>query len=85
MTSPLGNVYGNFTKTHDFSHDQMMQLMSNWINVPLEEVRLQLEEGQSDNVSMSWHLTALEKRTIEGAVFRADNQKALERIKQILK
>jgi len=84
LTSPVGNVYGNFTKTHDFTHDQMTQLMSAWLSVPMEEVNLQLENDQSNVVSMSWHLTSLEKATIDRAIDRAENKEALSRLVRLL-
>ncbi len=84
LTSPLGNVYDNFIKTQDFIHDEMYLSAKKWLNVPMEEVILQMERSGTEKVSMSWHLTALEKQTISQSVYNIENRKALGRILELL-
>lgn len=84
LTSPLGNVYGNFMKAQDFNNDQLLSSLQAWLQVPIYYEELQMEQRGNTSVSMSWHLTALEKRTIEESVEKLENQKALERIVNIM-
>lgn len=84
LTSPLGNVYDNFIKTQDFVHDELYLSTKKWLDVPMEEVILQMEQSGTEKVSMSWHLTALEKQIISQSVYNVENQDALQRILDLL-
>jgi len=84
LSSPLGNVYGNFTKTQDFVDDALFSQIQGSMNVPVKTFRLQMEQLGSVNVSMSYHLTALEKDIIASSAFSAENKETLSAIKSIL-
>ncbi|NND93567.1 MAG: hypothetical protein HKN45_01810, partial [Flavobacteriales bacterium] len=84
LTSPLGNVYGNFIKSQDFVHDELYTSTRRWLQVPLDHVMVQMEQPGEANVSMSWHLTALEKKRIEESVFSKENSIAIERLVKLL-
>lgn len=63
LTSPVGNVYGNFTQVHDYTHDQMLQYMNNSFDVPVKEFIIEMD-SRDRNISMSWHLTGREKKQV---------------------
>ncbi|NNC84066.1 MAG: patatin-like phospholipase family protein [Flavobacteriales bacterium] len=84
LTSPLGNVYGNFIKSQDFVHDELYASTRKWLKVPLDQVILQMQQPGEENVSMSWHLTALEKRQIEESVYSKENRQSIQRLIQLL-
>jgi hypothetical protein len=81
LSSPLGNVYGNFTKTQDFVDDALFSQLQRSMEIPVTSYRLQMEQPGSVNVSMSYHLTALEKDIIRQSLFSAENRKSIEAIK----
>lgn len=83
--SPVGNVYGNFTKTHDFHHDALFSLLEGNIDVPIHHLNFQMEQPGTQNVSMSWHLTNLEKEIIRSSVSSKENQEEAQRLKALLR
>jgi hypothetical protein len=85
LSSPLGNVYGNFTKTHDFVDDALFSQLDRAVDIPIQTYTLQMEQPGSINVSMSYHLTALEKTVIRFSVKSEENQQILQEILQTLK
>jgi hypothetical protein len=84
LTSPLGNVYGNFMKAQDFNNDELYSSAKTWLQVPLHYVDLQMEQVGTQYVSMSWHLTALEKKTVQASVSNSKNQSSLEELMILL-
>ena len=63
LTSPVGNIYGNFTQVHDYTHDQMYQMISSNFDVPVKEYIFEMD-SKDKNISMSWHLTSREKKEV---------------------
>lgn len=84
LTSPLGNVYGNFLKSQDFVNDELFASTSAWLEVPLDLIDIQMAQPGEKNVSMSWHLTALEKETIAKSLENEENRKALKRVVELI-
>ena len=84
LTSPLGNVYGNFLKSQDFVNDELFASTSSWLGVPLDLIDIQMARPGEKNVSMSWHLTALEKETIAKSLENEENQASLRRVMDLL-
>lgn len=84
LLSPLGSVYGNFTTVQDYSHDQMIQHMSAWFDGEVDIVPLALNHDKNEPISMSFHLTAFEKRQILRSIYLTDNVKSIERLKELL-
>jgi hypothetical protein len=84
LTSPLGNVYGNFLKSQDFVSDELFASTSAWLEVPLDLIDIQMAQPGEKNVSMSWHLTALEKETIAKSLENEENQRALSRVVDLI-
>ena len=63
ITSPVDNVYGNFTQVHDYTHDQMLQYVTSSFDIPIKEYIIELD-SKNGNISLSWHLTSKEKKEI---------------------
>ncbi|MFT4660304.1 MAG: hypothetical protein ACI8XB_000565 [Patiriisocius sp.] len=85
LTSPLGNLYNNFTRVHDFTHDQMIQELRSCIDQDIEEIYLEMAADRELDVSMSYHLTKKEKLIIKEGLQLKKNKQAFERIKYLLK
>lgn len=66
--SPLGGLVGNLTKIHLQENDQLIQMVDEILNVPVDVVEYRLGDiKDSKDISMSFHLTPLEKKKIKDA------------------
>lgn len=83
-TSPLGTLYGNFTRIHDFEHDRLLLQVSGWLNTEFELLTFSLHHDRNENISLSFHLTALEKKRIMYSMRLPQNQRSLQRAQEIL-
>lgn len=84
VVDPVGSVYGNFVKAQDQDYDLMLRLASADAGYPLHLIDLQLRHDESDEISLSWHLTALEKRHVLNTIRSAENQRALGMIARLM-
>ncbi|MCB9196005.1 MAG: patatin-like phospholipase family protein [Flavobacteriales bacterium] len=84
LFAPLGSFYSNTTKVHDYTNDQLLQLMMNETDFPIESLTFYMEQNKGKHISMSWHLTSLDKKNILQAVNESDNQKATLRLLELL-
>jgi hypothetical protein len=78
---PFGNVYGNFPYVQDFDQDELVVLSSGSLNFPLDILSFDLRESTEEKISLSWHLTANEKKTIRKAL---DRQHANGKFSEVL-
>jgi hypothetical protein len=76
LTDPISNIYGNFVKSQDQDYDLMVKRSDAWVDFPLHVVDLQLRHDDDDEISLSWHLTAVEKRQVLHTILAPDNQAA---------
>jgi hypothetical protein len=74
LLDPARNVYGNFVRVQDQDYDQLMQELSTWSTVPVRVVDLQLRHDEHDEISLSWHLTAVEKHQVQRALRSEENR-----------
>jgi hypothetical protein len=81
---PVGSVYDNFVRVQDQDYDLMVQQASGWMPVPLEVVDLQLRHGDEEQISLSWHLTAVERKRVMRSLGSAENRASLARIRALL-
>ncbi|MCB0793376.1 MAG: hypothetical protein KDB88_01445 [Flavobacteriales bacterium] len=84
LFDPASNVYGNFLKLQDQDYDLAFQQVSAWTDVPLEVIDLQLRHDAEDEISLSWHLTAVEKRQVLSTISSAENQRSFARLVELL-
>ena len=85
LITPLGSFYENLTKIHDYEHDQLMQYAASWSKSRIDFIDLSLQWTEEERISLSWHLTSLEKQQIIRSIHLPENQKSLERLKILLK
>lgn len=64
FTAPLGSIYGNMTKTHDYNGDQMLEYLRASFDKPVDVRSFELQHDDKNFVSLSWHLTRSEKAVI---------------------
>jgi hypothetical protein len=84
LTSPLDNFYNNWTNVQSFEQDQLLQYASSWFKSEIDVVYFTLMNDPTRQISLSWHLTASEKKQIKESLFTVENQIALERLKSLL-
>ena len=81
--SPLGGLVGNVTKIHLQENDQLIQMIDEILNVPVEVIDYRLGDiKDARNISMSFHLTPTEKKKIIDAF---EDQKIHEEILRLNK
>jgi predicted acylesterase/phospholipase RssA len=81
IVKPLGNVYDNIFYTQDFDNDQLMLGASAWLNCKIDVVNFYLLQKNKNKVSLSWHLTEIEKQDIKRALY--DNEHNLRELKRL--
>jgi hypothetical protein len=84
MSAPVGNVYSNIFKTQDYSLDELLSYSSEWADMPIEVLNFELSDAKTDGLSLSFHLTALEKARVKNAWMLPENQASLKKLQQLL-
>lgn len=84
MAAPIGGVYGNFTSIQLFNNEQAFRYLSCWVE-NCDVVTFQLDQQPGTNLSLSWHLTAKEKRTIKSMVETNLFKSKVKELKGVLK
>jgi hypothetical protein len=84
LLAPFGVFYDNFTSVQDFNHDQLIQHSSSWFGGNLEVITISLPHHDEEPISLSWHLTKLEKRKVLRSIHRKQNKVAIQRLLELL-
>ncbi|MFN0033121.1 MAG: hypothetical protein ACKVOR_13255 [Flavobacteriales bacterium] len=85
FSAPIGGIYGNITKTHDYNSEQMLRYAQGWFNNKVDLISFQLHQEREDHISLNWHLTRSEKKHIRDATRDAYFQQELKRLQLLLK
>lgn len=81
---PVGSVYDNFLHAQDQDYDLMVQQASGWTDFPLHLVDLELQRGAEEQIALSWHLTALERKRVLKSLDTPQNEAAFALLKRLL-
>ncbi|PLX14366.1 MAG: hypothetical protein C0594_00130, partial [Marinilabiliales bacterium] len=82
--TPLGNIYSNLFEIQNINNEQILEYGAHWFYNNIEVIDLSL--ANYDNyISISWHLTKAEKKSIEDALNSHYNQLEIERLLYLLK
>jgi hypothetical protein len=84
LLDPVGSVYDNFVKVQDQDYDLMLKQADAWADFPIDMVDLQLRHDELDEISLSWHLTAVEKEQVLHTIGSAENRAAFERLRELV-
>ena len=84
MLDPAGSVYDNVVRVQDQDYDLMLQQASGWTEFPMEVIDIQLRHDEGEQISLSWHLTALERKRVLRSIRSAENQKAFARFRELV-
>jgi hypothetical protein len=85
LFAPFNSFYSNTVRIHDYNNDQFLYQVKDWFPGDFDVVSFYLHQPGDKKVSMSWHLTNLDKKHIREAIFDKANQKSIKRIKELLK
>ena len=83
LKSPIGNIYGNFGRVQEYNQDQMFQNARNLLGIEIQWVNFELLQNDEQAISLSFHLSELEKQQILKALDREVNKKAMLALKQL--
>jgi hypothetical protein len=84
VTDPVGSVYDNFVRVQDQDYDLMLRLAGGGHDFPLHLVDVQLQRNTDEQISLNWHLTALERSRVLRSIGSASNREAFERLKELV-
>lgn len=84
LGSPVGNVYTNIFKMQDYTFDELLSYSSEWANMPIDVINLELSDEKTDRVSLNLHLTSLEKARIKNAMKHAENQHSIDKLRKLM-
>ena len=84
IASPLDNFYSNWTNVQSFEQDQLLQYTSTWFKGKIDVIYFQLQNEDSRRISLSWHLTASEKKRIIESLSLDRNMESIDRIQRLL-
>jgi hypothetical protein len=84
FAAPLGGIYGNLTRSQDYTGDDALLLLRAGLGVPVETIQFQLEQSKESLISLSWHLTRSEKNYIREAVHEPVFESELRRLQELL-
>ncbi|MFM7079547.1 MAG: patatin-like phospholipase family protein, partial [Bacteroidota bacterium] len=82
ILSPLQNLSGNFLLMQDYSQDEQLQYITEFLDCRFDYVSLEVPL-MDEKVALSWHLTKQEKNTIARSVHSPENRAELKRLKKI--
>ncbi|MCB0769155.1 MAG: patatin-like phospholipase family protein [Flavobacteriales bacterium] len=84
VLDPVGSVYDNVVRVQDQDYDLLLQQVSTWADFPVEMIDIQLRHGDEEQISLSWHLTALERKRVLRSIRSEENQRAFDRFKNVV-
>lgn len=84
LSTPFSSVYGNILKTHDYNNDQLLRNATEWFPGEMDVVSFYLNQKENEQISMSFHLTELDKKKILSSFNSRDNQNSLETLVELM-
>jgi hypothetical protein len=84
VIDPVGSVYDNFVRAQDQDYDLMLRMASAGHPFPIHVVDLQLRHGEHEQISLNWHLTALERQRVLRSIGTSENMQAMERFRRLM-
>lgn len=85
LAKPVDSFYSSLFEVQDYNQNQQIQTADLWCKSPIEIIDLQLRNELKDKISLSWHLTNKEERKVLNSIRIADNQKAINKIIELIK
>lgn len=83
LIDPLGNVYDNVVRVQDQDYDLLLKLADRG-GFPLQVVDLQLKHDDEEQISLSWHLTQVERARVLRSIGSVQNKEAFDLLRRSL-
>ena len=80
---PIGSVYDNFVRVQDQDYDLLLR-MADAGSYPLQVIDLQLKHTEEEQISLSWHLTKVERSRVLRSVNTPENERAFDLLESAL-
>ena len=84
LTKPIGNFYGNYLHAQEYSASELVEL-SETSALKIDKISFLLRKNPLEKISLSWHLTEIEKQKILNAFENQTNQKELVKLIHLLR
>jgi hypothetical protein len=84
LFTPLEHFYTNFSRIQEYNQQELLRYAESWFPGKIQHILLRQPE-RKEKVSLSWHLTTREKNQVVEAIHNYENQKELNKLKQILR
>ncbi len=84
MVRPVGSLYENVFRIQDHEQSLQFQHAKKWFDKDLKLISFELPFSRENRISLSFHLTSLEKNRIRNSIHTPDNQKAVKQLKRVL-
>lgn len=81
---PVGNVTGNMLRIQDMEHDETLNEADSWATFPMDIIPIELHHDEEQSISLSWHLTAIEKEMVLKQVGSSDNVEQFNRLRVLI-
>lgn len=78
MSVPAANLVDNVFYTQDFENDQLLENMIKFSGLNISVIDFYLPNDKKSKVSLSWHLTKLEKKLVTSAIDLPYNKNSLK-------
>lgn len=86
LIKPMANVLDNIFYMQDYVNDEYLFYMRSWLKTDIDVINYSLrKEEHKDNISLSWHLTKVEKRAVINSIHNEDNVKNHKKLIDLLK
>jgi len=85
ILDPIGSVYDNFVRVQDQDYDLLLKLTTGDHAAPVHVIDLQLRHDEEEQISLSWHLTALERKRVLRTIGSAENRLAFDQLVSALR
>ncbi len=82
---PIGSVYDNFVRVQDQDYDLLLKLTGSNGPVPMQVIDFQLKHDDDEQISLSWHLTKVERSRVIRSVNNPENRIAFTLLQQALR
>jgi hypothetical protein len=76
-------VYNNVIDVQDHDYDLALANAGSWAGFPIDVIDLQIEDFPDNAISLSWHLTAIEKHQVLSSINSPANQARFARLREL--
>ncbi|MFI5203435.1 MAG: patatin-like phospholipase family protein, partial [Flavobacteriales bacterium] len=84
LIKPASNVVDNIFFAQDFDDDYFMYYLQSILATEVNVIDLCLRHDEKHKVSLSWHLTRLEKEQVLNSIKFDENKEGIERLRKLL-